>query len=248
MPRLTADLILSAPSFINPVKDRQLDLRGKLISAIENLGATQDQYDTIDFSDNEIEKLENFPLLNRLECIYLNNNHVSKLSANLGDSLPKLETLILTNNRIVNLHDIDLLADITTLKTLSLIDNVITKKPYYRLYIIHKLPTLRLLDFKKIKQKERVESTKMFGQPTIIKKGKKGKRTVALQEKQKQQTFTPGQTAEPTAPPPKVVTDTPADQLAKKIAIENAKTMEEVQRVERMLKAGKAEDTPMAET
>jgi len=247
MPRLTADLILSAPSFINPVKDRQLDLRGKLISAIENLGATQDQYDTIDFSDNEIEKLENFPLLNRLETIYLNNNHISKISANLGDSLPKLETLILSNNRLVNLHDIDLLADIITLKTLSLIDNVITKKPYYRLYVIHKLPTLRLLDFKKIKQKERVESTKMFGQPTIIKKGKKGKRAV-VQKEQHQKTFTPGE-PEPVAPPPKVVTDTPADVLAKKIAIENAKTIEDVQRLERMLKAGKAqEDTPMVDT
>jgi len=247
MPRLTADLILSAPSFINPVKDRQLDLRGKLISAIENLGATQDQYDTIDFSDNEIEKLENFPILNRLQTIYLNNNHISKISANLGDCLPKLDTLILSNNRLVNLHDIDLLADIITLKTLSLIDNVITKKPYYRLYIIHKLPTLRLLDFKKIKQKERAESTKMFGQPVIIKKGKKGKRAVVQQSKQ-QKTFTPGE-QEPVAPTPKVVTDTPADVLAKKIAIENAKTMEDVQRVERMLKAGKAqEDTPMVDT
>jgi hypothetical protein len=33
------------------------------------------------------------------------------------------------------------------------------------------------------------------------------------------------------------------------IAIENAKTMEEVQKVERMIKAGKShEDTPMADT
>jgi U2 small nuclear ribonucleoprotein A' len=156
MPRLTADLVQRAPSFINPVKERQLDLRGKMISAIENLGTTQDQFDTIDFSDNEIEKLENFPLLQRLQTIFLNNNHISKIVAGLGESLPKLDTLILTNNRLVNLHDIDPLAEITTLKTLSLLDNVITKKPHYRLYIIHKLPTLRLLDFKKIKQKERL--------------------------------------------------------------------------------------------
>lgn len=242
MPRLTADLILRSESFINPVLERQLDLRGKMISAIENLGATQDQYDTIDFSDNEIGKLEDFPLLQRLHTILLHNNHISKIAAGLGDVLPKLETLILTNNRLVNLSDLDTLSELTSLKTLSLIDNVVQKKPYYRLYVIHKLPGLRLLDFKKIKQKERVESVKMFGQPLKVSKKK-------LTKKQQiaAQTFTPGQAAASTpAPPPKVVTDTPAEQLAAKAAIENAKTMEEVHRLERLLKTGKPqEDVPM---
>jgi U2 small nuclear ribonucleoprotein A' len=246
MPRLTADLVLQAPNFINPVKDRQLDLRGKMISAIENLGATQDQFDTIDFSDNEIEKLENFPLLPRLQCIYLINNHISKISAGLSDSLPKLDTLILTNNRLVNLHDIDPLAEVTTLHTLSLMDNVITKKPHYRLYVIHKLPSLRLLDFKKIKAKERAESVKMFGQPASIGKKKKGK--LQKQREEQAKTFTPG-VPEVAAVPKKVVTETPADQLAVKVAIENAKTMEEIQRVERMIKSGKStEDTTMTDT
>lgn len=248
MPRLTADLILRAPSFINPVKERQLDLRGKMISAIENLGATQDQYDTIDFSDNEIGKLENFPLLQRLQTILLNNNHIGKIATGLGESLPKLDTLILTNNRLVNLSDLDPLSDLITLKTLSLIDNVVTKKPYYRLYVIHKLPNLRLLDFKKIKEKERAESVKMFGPPLKVTK-KKGK-------KPQPQTFTPGQAAPaaaaaaatPTAPP-KIVTETPAEQLIIKAAIDSAKTMEEVQRVERLLKTGKSqEDVTMADT
>ena len=97
--------------------------------------------------------MENFPLLPRLQTIYLNNNHISKISTGISDCLPKLDTLILTNNRLVNLHDIDPLVEITSLTTLSLIDNVIAKKPHYRLYVIHKLPLLRLLDFKKIKAK-----------------------------------------------------------------------------------------------
>jgi len=244
MPRLTADLVLRAPSFINPVKERQLDLRGKMIPAIENLGTTQDQYDTIDFSDNEIGKLENFPLLQRLETILLNNNHINKIASGLGESLPKLDTLILTNNRLVNLSDIDPLAELTTLTTLSLIDNVITKKPFYRLYVIHKLPTLRLLDFRKIKEKDRAESVKMFGVPAKAPKKKKGKLV--------QKTFVPGAlptngtapvpAATATTTAPKIVTDTPADQLAIRVAIENAKTMEEVQRVERMLKTGKPQE------
>ena len=48
--RLTADMIARSPAFINPVKDRELDLRGNKIAVIENLAATQDQFDSIDLS------------------------------------------------------------------------------------------------------------------------------------------------------------------------------------------------------
>ena len=36
----------------------------------------QDQFDTIDFSDNDIRKLDGFPLLRRLKSIMLNNNRI----------------------------------------------------------------------------------------------------------------------------------------------------------------------------
>ena len=81
--RLTADLILRSPTFENCLKQRELDLRGTLfgiaagscsklevklfagnkIPFIENLGATHDEYEALDLSDNEIGKLDNFPLL-----------------------------------------------------------------------------------------------------------------------------------------------------------------------------------------
>ena len=54
MVKCTPDLIEGAGQYINPVRDRELDLRGYKIPVIENLGATLDQFDTIDFSDNEI--------------------------------------------------------------------------------------------------------------------------------------------------------------------------------------------------
>ena len=56
--RLNADMISRSPAFFNAMKDRELDLRGNKIAVIENLAATQDQFDTIDLSDNEIRKLE----------------------------------------------------------------------------------------------------------------------------------------------------------------------------------------------
>lgn len=36
----------------------------------------QDQFDTIDLSDNEIKKLEGFPLLRRLKSILASNNKI----------------------------------------------------------------------------------------------------------------------------------------------------------------------------
>nr|AEG74555.1 predicted protein [Phoenix dactylifera] len=112
-----------------------------------------DQFDTIDLSDNEIVKLENFPYLNRLGTLLINNNRITRINPNIGEFLPKLHTLVLTNNRLVNLVEIDPLASLPKLQFLSLLDNNITKKPNYRLYVIHKLKQLRLLDFKKVKQK-----------------------------------------------------------------------------------------------
>lgn len=49
---------------------------GYRIPEIENLGATGDQFDTIDFSDNDIRKLDGFPYLKRLKCLLLNNNRI----------------------------------------------------------------------------------------------------------------------------------------------------------------------------
>jgi len=161
--RLTAELILASPNFLNPLKERELDLRGNKISAIENLGATQDQFDTIDMSDNEIHKLENFPLLRRLKMLILNNNRLVKIAPKIGENLPALDTLILTNNRFENLSDLELLAEIPTLKMVSLLDNPVVHKQNYRLFLIYLLPKLRVLDFKKVKAQEKRDSKDLYG-------------------------------------------------------------------------------------
>ena len=43
---------------------------------VDSFPALQDQFDTLDFSDNELRKLEGFPLLKRLTTILLNNNRI----------------------------------------------------------------------------------------------------------------------------------------------------------------------------
>ncbi|CAK9186869.1 unnamed protein product [Ilex paraguariensis] len=233
MVRLTADLIWKSPHFFNAIRERELDLRGNKIPVIENLGATEDQFDTFDLSDNEIVKLENFPYLNRLGTLLLNNNRITRINPNIGEFLPKLHSLVLTNNRLTNLVEIDPLASLPKLQFLSLMDNNITKKPNYRLYVIHKLKSLRMLDFRKVKQKEQMEADSLFASQKAEEEAKK----------ESAKTFVPGEitstpevsTEEQT---PKVVAPTPEQIIAIKAAIVNSQTLEEVARLEQALKSG----------
>ena len=76
-----------------------------------------------------------------------------RLADGLGEVIPNLETLILTNNHLQELGDLDPLAEFTKLTYLSLLSNPVTSKQHYRPYVINKLPNLRVLDFRKVKLK-----------------------------------------------------------------------------------------------
>lgn len=227
MVKLTPELIQQSPQYINPVRDRELDLRGYKIPIIENLGATLDQFDTIDFSDNDIRKLDGFPLMKRLKTLLMNNNRIVRVSENLEEYLPSLETVILTNNLIQDLGDLDPLATVKTLRTLSLLKNPVFNRKHYRQYLIYKLPQLRVLDFTKIKMKEREEANQLF-------RSKKGK----LLEKEilrKSKTFVPGaelgDLGKPKGP-------SPAEIMAIKEAIAKASSLEEIEHLNQLLKSG----------
>jgi len=243
--RLTADLILRSGSYLNPLKERELNLRGNKLAVIENLGATQDQFDCIDLSDNEIGKLEGFPLLHRLRTLLLNNNKISRVGS-LGEALPELTTLILTNNKLTNLSDLDALAELPSLTHLSLLDNTISKKQNYRSYVIFKLPKLKVLDFQKIKKKDRATSESLFGKPVVptVTKGKAG-----------QPATTPGKatttSTNGTTPAPGAEVGpsglTLAQVEAVKNAITNATTLEEVAVLERALSTGQLPPSLLAQ-
>ena len=51
---------------------------------------------------------------------------------------------------IEELADLDNFAKLTKLKYLSLMRNPVTTKPKYRLYVIHTLPSVRVLDYRKV--------------------------------------------------------------------------------------------------
>ncbi len=80
----------------------------------------------------------------------MNNNKVIKIAHDIGVSLPSLHTLILAGNRIAEIDDLQGLASLKSLRFLSLVDNPLTKRVDYRLRVIHLLPSLRLLDYRKV--------------------------------------------------------------------------------------------------
>lgn len=222
MVRLTAELILTSPAFVNPLKERELDLRGNKIPQIENLGATEDHFDVLDLSDNDITKLDGFPLLNRITSIFASNNRISSIADDIGTKLQNLETLILINNRIENLADLDPLATCTKLHTLALMKNNVTAKPHYRLYLISKLPSLKIIDFRKVKESERAEAKKLFGG----KEGDKLKKEIAgLRSVPTQSSSNEGLT--------------PEQKQKIKDAILHSQSLDEIQKLELILQSGK---------
>lgn len=216
--RLTPDLIEEACQFVNPLKERELDLRAKKIQVIENLACTSDQFDCIDFSDNEIKRLDGFPLLSRLSMLLLNNNKICRMSEDLYASIPNVQTLVLTGNNLEELSDLKGLEKLSKLKYLSLMRNPVTTKAKYRFYVIHHCPSVTVLDYKRVRLQERNTAKKMFG-------GKQAKKEV-----EKTKTFVPGE--------PVKKGSTQQDKEAIRAAIAKASSLDEIRRLELMLSSG----------
>ncbi|EFX02898.1 small nuclear ribonucleoprotein a [Grosmannia clavigera kw1407] len=147
--RLTADLINASLSYLNPLKERELDLRGHRIPQIENLGVAGPQ-DAIDLTDNDIQVLGNFPLTPRLRSLLLAHNRIAAIQPGLADALPNLTNLTLASNQLSELGDLDPLARLGRLTHLVLLENPVTKREHYRYWVVWRCPTVRFLDFQKI--------------------------------------------------------------------------------------------------
>jgi U2 small nuclear ribonucleoprotein A' len=264
---------------MNCVNQYELDLRENRITMIENLGTTevcfsivcsmgslrvlglslrcvsllQNQFDSIDMSDNAIVKLDGFPKLKRLTALHINNNRVMRLGPSLdgmgthlrydveyqgrelkkslltipscAECLPNLEWLMLTNNKLSNVADLEPLGKFPKLRYLSLIDNPVTKQPGYRLFVINRCKKLKALDFMKISPAEREEADKEFG----------GKEAPAAVE---QAILEPQQGSEEDGQPSIRKGPTKEQLLAIKAAIASASTIEEVTRLEEALQTG----------
>lgn len=84
--------------------------------------------DAIDFVDNDIQVLGNFPLSPRIRTLLLARNRVSSIQPTLANSIPNLTNLQLESNNLRELADLDPLGSFPALTHLVLRDNPVTKK------------------------------------------------------------------------------------------------------------------------
>merc|ERR1712083_120103 len=127
--------------------------------------------------------------------------------------------------------DLEPLTSSTKLEFLSLLHNPVVTRRNYREYVIHKFPNLRVLDFKKIKQKERENAKSLF-------KSKEGK-TQLKDIQRKAKTFTPGEALpEATNKQANPAGLTPEQVRQIKSAIARASSLEEIERLNQMLRSG----------
>ena len=110
-------------------------------------------------------------ILKRLTQLLLNNNRITRISEGLGKALPKLETLVLTNNRLSTLAELEPLAHLPTITSLALVDNPVSKLKDYRAFVIALLPRLKVLDYKRVKLAEREEAEGTFRRSRRAKRG-----------------------------------------------------------------------------
>ncbi|KAJ7042645.1 leucine-rich repeat-domain-containing protein [Mycena alexandri] len=236
--KLTPELLAQASSTLNPIKERQLDLRGYKIPAIENLGVTRDQHDAIDLTDNSIVTLGNLPLLKRLNTLLLANNKVSHISPSIHISVPNLVTLVLTNNQFTELGDLEPLKELRYLKYVSLMGNPVREKKWYREWLAWRLPGLRVLDFQRIRDKERQTAKALFvtaeNLPTAL--ATTLSTTVSTQASKAVITSDEPKAAPLVGKAGRLMSKEDAEKV--KTAIAKATSMEEVRRLERSLREG----------
>lgn len=226
--RITLELLQQAEQTLNPASQRQILLKGMKIPNVENLGGTNDAYECIDLSDNDLIKLANFPPLKRLHTLMLMNNRISRIAEDCFQPLPNLVAVTLTGNKLEKLVDLEPLTKLKTLERLSLLDNPVIKVKHYRPYMIHKCSnTLRILDFNRIKDKERKAANLLFAHE----RGKKLLEEIAPPRVQKDPSAKPAEGAAKAGPSPEVI-----ERI--KQAIAEAETIEEVTRLEKALKSG----------
>ncbi len=119
--------------------------------------------DAIDLTDNDIQVLGNFPLTPRLRTLLLARNRIAAIQPGLADALPNLTCLALASNQLAELADLDPLARFRRLAHLVLLDNPVAKRERYRYWVIWRCPSVRFLDFQKVKDAERSKAEELFG-------------------------------------------------------------------------------------
>jgi U2 small nuclear ribonucleoprotein A' len=189
--------------------------------------------------------VDNIPLLPRLRTLMLARNKIAAIGEQVASNAPNLTSLVLTENELSNIDSLRPLQPLAHLIRLTVVDNPIMQVPDARLAIIHLLPQLRVLNFQRVRQRERAAAKAKFGESKLPSKKRlradaadAGGAAVASTSSS---TSSAAATAKTTTSAKRArLTTEQQVELAKKIA--NATSMQEVERLEAALRDNRMPD------
>nr|XP_033786861.1 leucine-rich repeat-containing protein 72 isoform X2 [Geotrypetes seraphini] len=111
---------------------------------------------------NKLRKITFLTNNYRLSELYLNNNALVDISGALRH-LTTLQILMLHNNQLTNLEmTVKELREMTCLQVLNLFQNPLSQDSMYRLYVVCLLPSVQLLDRRRVTEKEKEAAFNIF--------------------------------------------------------------------------------------
>lgn len=172
--RLTPDHLRAAPQFTNAMMQREIDLRGLSISALDEtaLALLGNQFDVINLTSNILTSLEYFPLrssglssslsaraaMDRVVTLIAHRNQLHRVSvASCVLALPNVEHFLADRNQFTTVRDICFLRHWKKLQVVSLeLNPVMESNPEQfdvakiRAFLVFMCPKLKLINYERV--------------------------------------------------------------------------------------------------
>ncbi|SCU93214.1 LADA_0G01904g1_1 [Lachancea dasiensis] len=235
--KFTPGIVLDAPQYYNNhingicdseltvvLRDLQLESDDEAMPGV--LAKLPEAVEILDLTNNELSVMPNLRDRARIHTLLLSRNRILRVEARF---LPcHLRRLTLASNGIANLEDLlGLKSSPATLENLNLRGNNVCYMENYRLYVLSMLPQLKVLDFTNVSNEERHQAQKFASQRANV-----TPKSVAVKPQ-------PRNTDKATEVMSLVVGKMDADVRENlKRQLESAKTLEEMQKIEKLLSGG----------
>lgn len=121
--RLTEALIQKSPQVTNPLGERELDLRGVGLQHLDESVLTKiaEDFDVLNFSDNQISTLDAFPKMERVTTLMLHKNSMlTSVGAGVTLRTPNVHTFVANACGFYTLHSLKFLSGWKQLLRVSL--------------------------------------------------------------------------------------------------------------------------------
>ena len=158
-----------------------LDLSGNKISAMNSEQLIQLSNLTIlKLGQNQLKSLAPIASLTSLRMLDVSGNMITSFPSSIR-ALAVLEELDVSGNAFEQVETLSKLKSLSNLTILNLASNPWSKVKHLRLYVVHHLPSVSVLDTSDVMDRERKEAMIRYGDTTVVQK--KLERALASQSK-----------------------------------------------------------------